>query len=152
MSSRRRVDTAAGESKPAETIPAERPILGRDEIFSASDLRIEKVYVPEWSGDVYVRGMTGAERDQYEALIWIGGRFSNKDMHAKLLTFTVCDEAGNLVFHPGDEEEVKKLTSKSAASLHRLYIIAQRLSGMHLEIDMVTHILKNARPASSPTA
>ena len=41
-------------------------LLSRDEILAASDLTKELVEVPEWGGSVYVRAMTGTERDSYE--------------------------------------------------------------------------------------
>ena len=128
------------------------PVLGRDAILAIDDLKIEDVLTPEWGGHVFVRGMTGAARDQYEAGIIAGVRYSNKDMHARLATFTVCDDTGKLLFRPGDPEDIKLLTEKSAAPLHRIFLVAQRLSGMHVEIDELMTVLKNARPASSPTA
>ena len=44
-------------------------ILKRDEILQAADIQVLLVSVPEWGGDVYVKGMTGAERDKFEASI-----------------------------------------------------------------------------------
>ena len=42
-------------------------LLSRDAILQTNDLHCELVKVPEWGGDVYVRGLNGAERDQLEA-------------------------------------------------------------------------------------
>ena len=41
--------------------------LNREAILAAEDLPRELVEVPEWGGAVYVRALTGAERDQFEA-------------------------------------------------------------------------------------
>jgi hypothetical protein len=153
MSSRRHVKSKAGAPEPVEAVPVDRLMLGRDAILGAADLKIQKVLLPEWGGHVFVRGMTGAERDQYDSSVMVGiGRVSTKDLHARLATFTVCDETGKLLFRPGDPEDIKALTEKSAVALHRIFLVGQRLSGMHLELDEITQILKNARPSSSPTA
>ena len=44
-------------------------LLTRDTMLSASDIEIELVEVPEWGGHVFVKGMSGTERDQFEASI-----------------------------------------------------------------------------------
>jgi hypothetical protein len=41
--------------------------LTRDAILQAPDLQGEDVAVPEWGGTVRVRGLSGAQRDAYEA-------------------------------------------------------------------------------------
>ena len=41
--------------------------LTRDQILAVSDIQTEEVHVPEWGGTVLVRGLTGAERDEFEA-------------------------------------------------------------------------------------
>ena len=38
----------------------------RDQILRAEDATSEKVHVSEWGVDVWVRGLTGAERDAIE--------------------------------------------------------------------------------------
>ena len=44
-------------------------LLTRDKILSADDIRSERVKVPEWGGEVIVREMTGAERDEWEGSV-----------------------------------------------------------------------------------
>jgi len=44
-------------------------LLTRDQILQAQDIARETVSVPEWGGSVLVRGLTGQERDAYEATI-----------------------------------------------------------------------------------
>ena len=41
--------------------------LSRDTILQREDIVTEDVEVPEWSGTVRVRGMSGVERDAFEA-------------------------------------------------------------------------------------
>jgi hypothetical protein len=122
--------------------------LTKEDILAARDSMIEKVETPEWGGHVFVRGMTGEERDQYESMIHEGGIISTLNIHAKLASFTICDENGIRSF---TESDIQGLTKKSAAPLHRIFNTAQRLSGMKVDLIDLMAILKNARPASSPT-
>ena len=46
-----------------------KKFLTRNEILAVDDLQTQKVDVPEWGGSVYVRGLTGSERDALEASI-----------------------------------------------------------------------------------
>ena len=41
--------------------------LSRDTILQREDIKTEDVEVPEWGGTVRVRGMSGVERDAFEA-------------------------------------------------------------------------------------
>ena len=41
--------------------------LSRDAILQREDIKTEDVEVPEWGGTVRVRGMSGVERDAFEA-------------------------------------------------------------------------------------
>lgn len=106
-------------------------ILSRDEILAASDIQIEMVEVPEWGGSVYVKGMTGAERDRFEAgVVTTNGQDSSlnmNDLRAKLCAICICDEAGKPLFSSRD---VKELTKKSASALQRVFKKAQSLSGL----------------------
>ena len=45
--------------------------LSRDDILKAEDLTTEEVDVPEWGGTVLVRGLTGRERDEFEASVMV---------------------------------------------------------------------------------
>jgi hypothetical protein len=106
-------------------------VLDRNAILKAQDLGLEMVHVPEWGGDVYVRGMNGAERDKFERSIVVernGGREINTaNIRAKLASMTICDEAGVKLF---SQDDVDALGQKSAAALQRVFVVAQRLSGI----------------------
>ena len=43
--------------------------LTRDQIIEKDDVQIEEVPVPEWGGTVLIRGMSGLQREQFEASI-----------------------------------------------------------------------------------
>lgn len=106
-------------------------ILNKEEILQAQDLKTELVSVPEWGGDVYVRGMNGAERDKFEAsIVQTKGKDQTLNMvniRAKLASMTVCDVNGARLFTDAD---IAKLATKSAAALQRIFAVAQRLSGI----------------------
>ena len=105
--------------------------LDRDAILQAQDIDIESVDVPEWGGSVYVKGMTGTERDAFETSI-VQQRGDNptvnmSNIRAKLAAQTICDEDGKCLFTKTD---VKLLGKKSALALDRVFSVAQRLSGI----------------------
>ena len=106
-------------------------LLGKDAILAAEDIATERVEVPEWGGEVMVRGLTGRQRDRWEASLSVrqGKRFvpSLEDLRARLVVHCVVDETGRLVFHEGD---IDALSNKSGAALDRVYTVAARLSGI----------------------
>lgn len=105
--------------------------LNKEEILQAQDLPTELVSIPEWGGDVYVRGMTGAERDKWEAsIVQTRGKDQTLNMvniRAKLASITICDEQGNRLFTDAD---IARLSAKSAHALQRVFLVAQKLSGI----------------------
>jgi hypothetical protein len=109
-------------------------ILTRDAILQAQDLPRELVDVPEWGGSVYVRALTGAERDAFETSIveqrGKSTKMNLKNIRAKLVALTVVDEEGNRIFSDSDASALGK---KSAAALDRVFEVAQRLSGLRPE-------------------
>lgn len=106
-------------------------LLGKDAIFAADDIKSERVPVPEWGGEVMVRGLTGRQRDAWEASMTVrrGKKLEQdmRDFRARLVVQCVVDETGELVFHGGD---VDALSGKSGAALDRIYDTAARLSGI----------------------
>lgn len=103
-------------------------ILDKAGILGASDLRIEKVPVPEWGGEVCVRNLTGWERDQIDAFIQKAAQ-TNDYTHsrARLVSVSLCDESGKSLDFT--EADMLTLSKKNAAPLSRLYSLCLRLSG-----------------------
>jgi hypothetical protein len=106
-------------------------LLGKDAILAADDIQTQRVEVPEWGGDVMVRGLTGQQRDAWEAGLSVRrGKQLVPDMRnfrARLVVMCVVDETGAEVFGLGD---VDALSGKSGAALDRIYDVAARLSGI----------------------
>lgn len=109
-------------------------MLTKDQIFEIKDLQVELVDVPEWGGQVYVRGMSGSERDAFEAsVVDLRGsaqKVNMQNIRARLVSLTACDQEGNRLFSDSDIIELGK---KSAIALQRIFDVAQRLSGLSKE-------------------
>jgi len=132
-------------------------ILSREDILNVIDLKTELVPVPEWGGDVYVRGLTAGERDKWEASLYSTQKRGNSceviahrdNIRAKFVAASVVDEKGKLIFTTGD---IDALTKKSAAPMDRLFAVAQKLSGMSNEdVEELEKNLKSDRTDTSPT-
>ena len=107
-------------------------LLSREAILGADDRKTEDVAVPEWGGTVRVRGLSGTERDAYEAGIVLisrsGQRSVNlKNLRGRLVALACIDEEGNRLF---TDEDAIALGDRSAAALERLFDVARRLSGL----------------------
>lgn len=109
-------------------------MLSRDDILGADDLAREMVAVPEWGGELYVRCLTGSERDRFEAEMLADPEEDHRkrflNLRARLVVLAVCDEHNLPLFMLND---VEALGRKSAKVLDRLFSVAQRLSGMTRE-------------------
>jgi len=102
-------------------------MLSREAILQADDLPREAVAVPEWGGELYVRTLTGTERDRLEAsLQGKKDRVDLENVRARFAVLTICDEQGTRLFTHAD---ISKLGKKSAAALDRVFAVAQRLNG-----------------------
>lgn len=125
-------------------------MLGREDILSASDIVTEDVEVSEWGGTVRVKGMTGTERNEFEASLIIGkgknATMNMKNAMAKLVAAAIIDQDGNAIFKPAD---VEALGNKSAKALARVYKVASSLSGL-TEEDM-EELTKNSESDPNDT-
>ncbi|MFF3884024.1 phage tail assembly chaperone [Streptomyces sp. NPDC001914] len=110
--------------------------LSRDSILEASDVQTETVPVPEWGGDIILRGLTGEELDAYQASrrqIRNAGTkeqevvFVQDNARATLLVKCIVDEAGNRVF---TDRDAGLLGMKNGKVLDRLFEVASSLSGL----------------------
>ena len=106
-------------------------MLNKNQILKAEDLKKEKVNVPEWGGEIYVRTMTGTERDSFEQEIVNTDESANlKNIRARLCVLTIIDDKGNRLF---DANDIEALGRKSALVLDRIFQVAQRLNGITSE-------------------
>jgi hypothetical protein len=127
--------------------------LSRDAILEADDTRFETVACPEWGGDVRLRSISGAKRDQYEqSLIEERGnsrKMNLRNARAKLIVLTACDENGRPLF---TSEDLRALGNKNAAPLDRLFDAARRLTGMSDEdVEKLTENFGETEGESEPS-
>lgn len=113
--------------------------LTRDEILKADDIKTEKVEVPEWGGDVFIRTMSGAERDDFESSLIRGKKTNLSNIRAKLCALVIIDDKGKKLFA---EKDVFALGRKSAKALDRVFVAAQKLNG--ISVEDVEDMVKNS--------
>lgn len=115
-------------------------LLNRDKLLEKQKLEIEKVDLD--NGDfVYVREMTGHERNEFEASILKKVRdkrgrvqdyeASLEDYRAKLAVYTVCNEKGELLFRASDVSTLSN--NMGAQRLEKIVNVAQRLNAITAE-------------------
>lgn len=117
-------------------------MLSREAILGCDDLKREEVQVPEWGGSVFVRVMSGAERDWLDASS-LNDQGEAKSVHdrlanyrGRLVVLTTCNEDGSSLFMLPDAEALGK---KSAAALDRIVEVAQRINRMtDADVDALT--------------
>lgn len=106
-------------------------LLSAAQIEAADDRKHEDVHVPEWDGTVRVRGLSGEDRDAYEAeFVDAKGKPAAqrlRNIRAKLLVKCLVDEDGNRLFA---DNQAKALGAKNGAVVDRLFDVARRLSGI----------------------
>ena len=127
-------------------------VLTREEILAADDIDIKWCPVPQWGKDVagddkgvFVRGLTGTERDAFEMAMLdqrmnskgtkvIQQEINLKNLRAKLIVRCAVDsddpKIAKTIFTPAD---VEALGRKNGAALQLIYSMAQRLSGLSTE-------------------
>ena len=108
-------------------------MLDKKAILSSDDLPREEVVVEAWGGSVWVRTLTGTERDEFEAsCLKDKGKGKGRDVNmvnirARLCVLTMCNDKGERIFYARDIEALGK---KSAMCLDLIFSVAQKLNGL----------------------
>lgn len=89
--------------------------LNKAKILAANDTKLEKVHVSEWGDDVYIKTLSGTERDLFEEAY---SSEKMKNFRSRFLVLTLSDENGARLF---TDAEVEQLGTKSAFVLNRLF-------------------------------
>jgi len=110
-------------------------------VLACTDLQPEAVATPEWptvDGKLFVRGLSGSERDEWELFLasrredsgeWKPG---TTNIRATLIVKCCVDASGTRLFADAD---IPAVGAKSAAVVDRLYGAARRLSGLAVTED-----------------
>ncbi len=102
--------------------------LTRDAILAIpTAAQIEEVQIPEWGDSVFVKGMSGVERDAFEMSSRRKGETDLRNYRARFLVRTPVTESGVRMFRDEDAALLGKSPSKV---IQRMFDVASRLSGM----------------------
>jgi hypothetical protein len=92
--------------------------LTRDDILKAPNVKIEKVFVPDWGGDVYIHQLSARDQDKYEqAMIDKKGAITTTNARARLIVAALHNKDGSKMF---TEDDLEALSDKSGAVLNSL--------------------------------
>ena len=116
-------------------------MLTKDDILNADDLTEVTVSVPEWSGDVIVKSMSGVDRDEWERSIYHDGIKDFDNIRAKLCAMSIVDESSKKLFTMAD---IRTLGGKSGKALDRVFTVAKKLSGIGKQ--EILSLKKNLKP------
>ena len=101
--------------------------LSRDAILAMDDIKTVPVTVPEWNGEVVlIRGLTGAQRDEFEATNRRNGDMNLSNVRARFLVRCIVNEDGTRIFA---DQDAAALGKKSSAAIDRLWDVATELNG-----------------------
>lgn len=98
--------------------------LSKAAILAATDVKVSApIPVPEWGGDVYMKVLSGKDRDQFEDSI---SEKKTRRTQEMLLALTLSDEKGSRLF---EEKDIEALAEKSSLVLTRLFEEAWKFNG-----------------------
>lgn len=107
-------------------------MLTRDQIIAADDLPTEVFSVPEWGGDVLLRALSGAQREEIEIRSHkaktSGDALGWKGLKALVLSYAIVDEGGKPLFPK--PQDVAELAKKSSAAIERLFNHIMKMNAM----------------------
>ncbi len=101
--------------------------LSKSLIMSARDVTLEEVQVSEWGGSVWLKTLSGTERDIFE-----DGYAADKmkAFRPRFLVLALCNENGDRLF---TDAEVAELGKKSSVVLNRLFDAGWKLNALREE-------------------
>jgi hypothetical protein len=117
----------------------------KETILGARDRTVRPVSVPEWpgtEGKLFLRTLSGAEREEYESWAKVNAKGSGLTVLGKFLSLVLVDPAGQPVF---SEEDIPLLRQKNSSVILRLTDEAQQLN--RLAAEDVEDLRKNSRPS-----
>lgn len=85
-------------------------ILSRDQIINAKDFDLQKIEVPKWGGEVYIRPLSARIMDRLEVINLDRAAYKGSP-RALILSGSLCDENGKLLF---SEDDTKALAEKNS--------------------------------------
>lgn len=128
--------------------------LSAEDILAVEDSAIVPLDVPEWGGRVYIRTLTGEERDAFEiSTTRINGKNREQNLQnvrAKLSAMAMCNDRGVRLF---TDSQVAALGRKSSKALNRVFDKAVEVNAMNPEdVDRLTEDFSETPAEPSPSA
>ena len=120
-------EEAPEEVKPETVILGE---LSMTDIIEIDDIEMSSIEVPEWNGIVFVRVLSGANRDRLLRKLKKAtdeGRYFTPE----LVALCLCDKCGDVMF--ATDGAVKALSKKSSVVLERIADVAIEINGLNDE-------------------
>lgn len=121
--------------------------LSKASILAANDVKTELVPVPEWGGEVYIKTLSGTERDAFEDAY---SSDKMKNFRVRFLILTLCDDKGERLF---PDAAVDDLGKKSATVISRLFEKAWAINAFRTEdVDAMGKDLPTDQSGGSTSA
>jgi hypothetical protein len=127
----------------------------RDKILAAQELPTEEVKTDEWAPSgvpfVRVRGLTAAEREEWER--WVGNQDGKKQtfIREKLVVMTVMDD--EQPDQPAfSRQDIQALSNLSSSAIVRIWDAARRLSGMQTESELEAQLNPSSGDQDEPSS
>ena len=104
-------------------------MLDKKSILNSDDLPKVEVQCELWGGSVWIRTMSGSERDDFEqsCVSKKGKEMNLKNIRARLCVLCICNEKGERLF---DARDIEALGKKSSKMLDLCFSKAQELNGL----------------------
>lgn len=103
--------------------------LSLEQILAAEDRPVKSVAVKAWGGDVLMRSMSGAERDEFDSFV-VARKGDPKGIRTALIAMTLCDSAGKRVLALADAGKIADKSSEVLAALEQEALV---LNGLRVE-------------------
>lgn len=130
-------------------------MLSREDILAAKDLKYMDLDVPEWGGEVRIKMLTGAERDEFESSTVKMGKNGKPEqnlanLRARLVSLCLVDDENRPLF---SKQDIGHLGMKSAAALERVFKACQEHNAMsEADIEELAEGFGDGRSESSTSA
>ena len=127
-------------------------LLSKEALLSRDDLAVEKVDLGN-NEMVYVRELTGSERDKFEASLLVedrkspsGYKASLDNSRSKLAVLCICDAEGIRLLEDKDAKALGK--NMGSRKLDKIVVAARKLNKLDAEDREVTEKKSEATPES----
>jgi hypothetical protein len=91
--------------------------LTRDTLLTPPPVKVERIEIPEWDCEAFVRVITGAERDALEAEITSNKGKVAPNFRGRFAALVLCHEDGSRIY---TDKDAPHLGAQSATALSRI--------------------------------